>query len=340
MDRQQLQPSSSHQKAAGRVAADGQPPPVMATPDRNIVKGSGSVRRKRSGEKKAATLLPAFGAATTSPAPTFTSTNLGLLRAVLSQSPPPPPGFAGVNVDNPSPVSPAPGPQYLMSNQQKSLFDFAAGSSTAPATSTPPCPRVLEDVSHLTRHYQGEVEGYLRAQDKQLRRTLLDKWQRHTRTLLCAAETSAARRIREKETEAEMATRQCAEAQDRLARTRAELVAWKYKAAAAQSRAALAEQCAVELRSQVDRLMAVAPAEGAGENADDAASSAHHDVAGAALVVPPWVCCVVCRKGMSTVAAVPCYHLCLCTACATAGAAAQVCPNCHGFTTGTIRIHF
>lgn len=278
-----------------------------------------------------------------SPAPTFTSTNLGLLHAVLSQSPPPAAaGFSGVNVDIPSPVSPAPGAHYLISNQQKSLFGFAAGNSTPPTmeTPTPPCPRVLEDISHLTQHYQGEVEGYLRAQDEQLRRTLVDKWQRHTRTLLCAVETSAAWRIREKETEAEMATRQCAEAQDRLARTRAEVVAWKYKATVAQSRAALAEQCVVELRSQVDRLMAAAPAEGAAENADDAASSAHHDVAGAALAVPPWVCCVVCRKVMAAVVVVPCYHLCLCTACAGAGAAAQVCPKCNGFTTGTIGIHF
>lgn len=40
MDRQQLQQSSNEHKATGRVAADGQPPQVMATPDRNNVKGA------------------------------------------------------------------------------------------------------------------------------------------------------------------------------------------------------------------------------------------------------------------------------------------------------------
>ncbi|KAL2901591.1 putative BOI-related E3 ubiquitin-protein ligase 2 [Bienertia sinuspersici] len=73
---------------------------------------------------------------------------------------------------------------------------------------------------------------------EQLRRTLVDKRQKHYRALLGAAEETVARRMREKEAEMEKAARKNAELEARAAQLNAEAQAWQAKARAQEAQAA------------------------------------------------------------------------------------------------------
>ncbi|RRT78825.1 hypothetical protein B296_00019317 [Ensete ventricosum] len=152
--------------------------------------------------------------------------------------------------------------------------------------------------------------------------------------LLCAAEVEAARRIGEKEAEAEQALRRCAQLQQQLTHVKVESIAWQAKALEAQHNANI-------LRAQLEQATAT-PTERTGESAgedggltmiEDAQSSNVPSCTGS------HGSCRVCLWRSITVAVLPCGHLCLCADCAASGAV-PACPSCGQLSSGIFHVVF
>ncbi|XP_015963450.1 E3 ubiquitin-protein ligase BOI [Arachis duranensis] len=123
----------------------------------------------------------------------------------------------------------------------------------------------LADQIKQQRH---EIDQFLQAQGEQLRRSLADKRHNHFRALITAAEDTLARRLRDKETEVQKATRRNAELEARAAHLTAEAQLWQAKAKAQEATAA-------SLQAQLHHaIMNAACGGGAGAagTADDAAA--------------------------------------------------------------------
>ncbi|XP_072963785.1 BOI-related E3 ubiquitin-protein ligase 1-like [Typha angustifolia] len=176
-----------------------------------------------------------------------------------------------------------------------------------------------------------EIEKFLHAQGEQLRRTLAETRQRHYRALLCVAEEAAARRLRGKEAEVELAARRGAELEGRLARLRAESMTWQAKALSGQAAAAA-------LHTQLQRAAAAAAEpreELCGESAPaDDAESAHVDP----VRVEPDRACRSCRFKPASVVVFPCRHLCLCEVCNVDSAGDDFCPVCRCVRSGSVQV--
>ncbi|KAJ0961771.1 hypothetical protein J5N97_029599 [Dioscorea zingiberensis] len=185
---------------------------------------------------------------------------------------------------------------------------------------------LADDLAALINRQGEEIDRLLRSQADQLRRTMMERRQRHYRSLLGAAEEAAARRLSEKEAEVERATRRGAELEDRVARLRAESMAWQAKALADQAAAA-------SLHSQLQQAAAAAAATSSETNelpADDA-ESAHVDP----RRVEPSKACRSCWSRPISVVLMPCCHLSLCAEC---DAAARPCPLCRSARTGSVHV--
>jgi E3 ubiquitin-protein ligase BOI and related proteins len=167
-------------------------------------------------------------------------------------------------------------------------------------------------------------------QAERLRRALADARRRQYRSLLGAAEATAARRLRDKEAEASEAAQRGVEMEERIARLRAEASSWKAKALADQSSAAA-------LHAQLQQ--AAAAAQRCKAEAEDA-GSCFVDLDRVVEVPPPARPCRACARREASVLLLPCRHLCVCAACEPAGAAAAACPVCRGAVTGTVHVFF
>lgn len=218
--------------------------------------------------------------------------------------------------------------QQQHQNQNRSnLFLSSSSSSSSPFSYI-----LSEELATQINQQKEEMEQFLHAQGEQLRRTLAERRQRHYRALLGAAESSAARRLREKEAEVERAARRSAELEDRLARLRAESMAWQAKAMAEQTTAA-------SLHAQLQEAAAAAAAlpqgkvdEFGGESPAEDAESAHVDPDR----VEPVRACRACLCRPVSVVLFPCRHLCLCSACDAA--AGDACPVCRCLRTGSVQV--
>ncbi|XP_072984900.1 probable BOI-related E3 ubiquitin-protein ligase 3 isoform X1 [Typha latifolia] len=174
---------------------------------------------------------------------------------------------------------------------------------------------VDEFTAQINRH-RDEIDRFIHAQGEQLRRALAERRRSHYRALLCAAEAGAGRRMREKEAELEKARRHAAELEERLARLKAESMAWQAKALSEQAAAAA-------LRAQLQE--AAEECVGESSPAEDA-ESAHVD---------PGRVCWGCRTRPASVVLFPCRHLCLCDSCEVGR---EYCPVCRSIVTGSIHV--
>ncbi|KAG1359392.1 BOI-related E3 ubiquitin-protein ligase 1 [Cocos nucifera] len=192
-------------------------------------------------------------------------------------------------------------------------------------------PVLSDDVAPQLNEHQQEFDRFLRAQEAQLRRTLAEKRRRHCAALLCAAEAAVARTLREKEAEVDRAVRRGAELEGRLARLKAESLAWQTKAMANQAAAAA-------LQAQLQKAQAAAADERETECRDSPAQDAE-----SAHVDPSPSACRSCREAPASVVVLPCRHLCLCPDCDSStagGGVAQSCPVCQCATTGSLHVVF
>lgn len=189
-----------------------------------------------------------------------------------------------------------------------------------------------EDFTCQIKQQRDEIDQFLRVQGDQLRRTLAERRQTHYRALLCAAEESASKRLREKETEVQRATRRNAELEERVAQLRVEAQAWQNKARTQEATAAALQvqlQQAMMMSTQEKRDEGVGCS---GGEADDA-ESAHIDPD---RVLSAGPCCKACREGAASVVLLPCRHLSLCSSC---NATVDTCPACLSYKTASVEVY-
>lgn len=221
-------------------------------------------------------------------------------------------------------------------------LDLDEGSEHVPCTSSASasCLLLSEELAAQRDQHKDEMERLIQEHAERLRRALADTRRRHYRSLVGAAEAAAARRIREKESEAWEAARRRADLEDRVARLRAEAAAWQAKELADQSTAA-----ALHAQLQQARGKATDAEEG-GNAADDAGSCFVDPDRVVEIAPPPARPCRACRRRSASVVLLPCRHLCVCAECEpavpaapfAAAAVAAACPVCRGAVTGTVQV--
>ncbi|KAK2995317.1 hypothetical protein RJ640_023831 [Escallonia rubra] len=187
-----------------------------------------------------------------------------------------------------------------------------------------------EDLATQIKHQKDEIELFIQAQGEQLRRTLAEKRQRHYRALIGTAEEAVARRLREREAEAERAARRNAELEARAAQLGAEAQAWRERARAHEAQAAA-------LQAQLQQaIMGVGCGGGQAEREEGSAEdaeSAYIDPERVEASVGP--ACRACGKRVASVVLLPCRHLCVCGEC---DAVVQACPLCLSFRSSSVEV--
>ncbi|KAI4303294.1 hypothetical protein MLD38_038943 [Melastoma candidum] len=195
-------------------------------------------------------------------------------------------------------------------------------------------PLLSVDVAAEIKQQREEMDQFLHAQGEHLRRTLAEKSQQHYRVLLGAAESTVARRLREKDAEIEKAARRQAELEARAAQLLAESQLWQAKARAS-------EAVAASLQAQLQQAWcnrgageeeAAAVDRSAGEAED--AESAHVDPDRVEVMGPT---CRGCSRRAATVVVLPCRHLCACPEC---DRLLKGCPLCFCPKSSSVEVFF
>ncbi|OIW10863.1 hypothetical protein TanjilG_27809 [Lupinus angustifolius] len=181
-----------------------------------------------------------------------------------------------------------------------------------------------EGLNSQIKQQRDEVEQFLQVQGEQLRQTLADMRERHYRSLLNAVDESVARRLREKQTDMEKATRRNAELEARAAQLIVEAQVWQAKVKAQESTAASlqAQLHHAIMMSHEKRVVedggVLSCAVGHAEDAE----SAHVDPGRVTVSGPS---CSGCDLRVASVVVLPCRHLCVCTECDMHFRACPVC---------------
>ncbi|XP_010538488.1 PREDICTED: E3 ubiquitin-protein ligase BOI-like isoform X2 [Tarenaya hassleriana] len=189
-------------------------------------------------------------------------------------------------------------------------------------------PAFSGDLAGEIKRQSDELDRFLQSQGEQLRCTLAENRERHYRELLRAAEELVARRLREKETEMEKATRRHAELEARAAQLAADARVWQVRAATREAEAA-------SLQTQLQQAT-TAEREGRGGGAAELedTESVYVDPNRVEMTGP---ICRICRCRSAAVVALPCRHLCLCMEC---DGAARACPLCLSFKNSSVEVFF
>ncbi|KAF8027268.1 hypothetical protein BT93_E0240 [Corymbia citriodora subsp. variegata] len=210
--------------------------------------------------------------------------------------------------------------------QNQRLSHRSATPSPSPSPSpSPPSSLFSSDFASLIKQQREEIDQFLQAQGEQLRRTLAEKRRRQYRALLVAAEESVARRLREKDVEAEKAARRNAELAARAAQLGAEARAWEAKARAQEAAAASLQahlEQAQAMMSGRDRRSENAGGEAGPEAQAEDAESVYADPD---RVAGPGPGCRACGERVATVVLLPCRHFCVCAECDRVVGACPVC---------------
>ncbi|KAM7491130.1 hypothetical protein LguiA_034051 [Lonicera macranthoides] len=257
--------------------------------------------------------------------------------SISMQSQPPPQLIDLTQLHNPQPNVVSTGLRLAFGDQQRQHQHSLASQSPVVLS------LLSEDLATQIKQQRDEIDHFLLAQGEQMRRTLADKRQRHYRALVGAAEKSAARRLREKEAEAEKATRRNAELEARAAQLSAEAQAWQLKARAVEATAANLQaqlQHAIMSRGCVgyeneggDMEEGARLTCGAGEAED--AESGYIDPDRVERVSEAR--CKACRIRVASVVVLPCRHLCVCREC---DGVIQACPLCLSFRSSSVEVFF
>ncbi|KAE9613752.1 hypothetical protein Lal_00015865 [Lupinus albus] len=187
-----------------------------------------------------------------------------------------------------------------------------------------------------------EFDIFLHAQGDELVRTLAEKMQRHYQELLRKAEEAVARRLREKEAEADKAMRRNAELEARAAQLSAEAQVW-------QAKAMTQEAAAASLQAQLQQAMTAAGCRGGddggaglsfamdGGQAEDAESGyIDPDRVEVVASVVARAKCKGCGKRVVSVVVLPCRHLCICAEC---DSLLRACPVCLTLKNSTVEVY-
>ncbi|XP_019708247.1 uncharacterized protein [Elaeis guineensis] len=244
-----------------------------------------------------------------------------------------------------------------LSHEQSRLLD-SAGTSTSgrPAAASPLAvsPLAQELAFHLYQQ-NVEIDALVRLQNERLRSGLEEVRKRYCRVVLSAVEQRVAKRLREKETELEDATRRNVELEEKVRQMSAENQMWfnvaKNNEAIVNSLRTSLEQVLLQNDASAAPDHGNQGREGYGDSegaaalfpADDAQSCCFEEdrrEAEAAVAreneeLRLRRVCKVCRDKDACVLLLPCRHLCLCMVCAPKIA---TCPICHSMKNASLQI--
>ncbi|EOA13891.1 hypothetical protein CARUB_v10027000mg [Capsella rubella] len=202
-------------------------------------------------------------------------------------------------------------------------------------------PMVTGDFAGEIKSQTDELNRFLQIQGEQLRCMLAENNERHYRELLRTTEESVRRRLREKETEIEKATRRHAELEARAAQIETESRAWQVRAAAREAEAtslqAQLQQAVVAAHHHRGGVITTAEQNSGSEDGVDEAEdaeSAYVDPDRCEMIGPG---CRICWRRSATVLALPCRHLVLCKGC---DGSVRVCPLCLSTKNSSVEVFY
>ncbi|KAM7530925.1 hypothetical protein LguiB_034335 [Lonicera macranthoides] len=241
---------------------------------------------------------------------------------------------------NPHPNVVSTGLQLAFQDQQQQLRLSNHQHTLSSQSSSLLSSLLSQDFQSQINQQTDEVQQFLHTQEEHLRRMLAEKRQRQFRELVGAAEESAARRLREKEAEAEKAARRNAELEARAAQLCAEARSWQATAAAREATAAALQ---AELRrAMLSGGFAREEEEGGGlgraidEGAAKDAESAYVDPE--RVVETPEARGPICRgcgRRVASVVLLPCQHLSVCREC---DGVVEACPLCLSVRSSSVEV--
>ncbi|XP_058184146.1 BOI-related E3 ubiquitin-protein ligase 1-like [Rhododendron vialii] len=173
-----------------------------------------------------------------------------------------------------------------------------------------------------------QIDEIIRTHAEQLQRALADKWQGHYRTLQCAAEERAAKRLKEREGEMEKMVRRNAELEQMAARYSAEAEVWR-------TEAKRLENTVGTLRASLLKATVRGGLGCGGSAGVAAAEDAESSYVDPDRVEPVSLACKGCGKRVATVMMWPCRHMCVCKGC---DIVSKTCLVCRSIKTTSIEV--
>eukprot|EP00246_Nothoceros_aenigmaticus_P011476 TRINITY_DN3129_c0_g3_i1.p1 TRINITY_DN3129_c0_g3~~TRINITY_DN3129_c0_g3_i1.p1 ORF type:complete len:380 (+),score=47.40 TRINITY_DN3129_c0_g3_i1:77-1216(+) len=241
-----------------------------------------------------------------------------------------------------------PPPAAPVSTGLRLAFEEATLKS-APAPSTSgrlDMPSILQSVvgdvlNSQHQQQRDEIEQCIKAQGEQLRQTLEEKRQRHSRSLIAAVEDGVSRRLRDKDLEVERFKRRNLELEEHVKQLSMEARLWQSKA---KSNEAMLHTLRTNIQQGVHFSREDLSKEGCGDSeVDDAASSHHDDLADAQArayrenrELKEQRSCRICRSNEVSILLLPCRHLCLCKDCE---GRLDTCPVCGSLKNASVQVY-
>lgn len=209
----------------------------------------------------------------------------------------------------------------------------STGTSTSPRPAASP---LSHDLYSRVHQHNIELDNIIRLQNERLRLELEQSWKRQCRTLMISLleNNKVVKRLKEKETELEMANRRNAELQEKLRQMSSENQMWFHVAKDNEAVVSSLKSSLQQVLLQ-NALGAAAPPpaadveEGYGDSEEGCA--VHGD--GAARETARK--CSVCGRNEAGVLLLPCRHLCVCKGCESK---VDTCPVCNGSKNACLQI--
>ncbi|GFY83549.1 hypothetical protein Acr_03g0003230 [Actinidia rufa] len=175
-----------------------------------------------------------------------------------------------------------------------------------------------------------QIDEIIKTHSEQLRRKLAEKWMGYYNTLLCAAEESASKKLREREQDLEKTMRMKEQLfQNIAAQSSAEAQAWQAKAQKLEEQTA-----SLSAKLQKANMRRVCGEGGSRQGCafpeDSESSSADPD-----RVELVNLACKACRNQVATVMLWPCHHLSVCKEC---DVVSRQCPVCLAIKTSSVEV--
>ncbi|KAL2515694.1 SBP (S-ribonuclease binding protein) family protein [Forsythia ovata] len=198
-------------------------------------------------------------------------------------------------------------------------------------------PSLSNSVEMEIDRWTKEFDQYIKLQEENIRKGVLELSRRHTVSVLNALEKQVNRKLYEKELEIENMNQKNKELGERINQVAKDAQTWHY-------RAKYNESIANVLKSNIQQLLAHGTSrawEGSGESElDDAVSCTNHLelVSGSGNQVPTnhRLKCRGCKGKEASVLLFPCRHLCLCIDCE---GFIEICPICQVVKTASVQVY-
>lgn len=189
------------------------------------------------------------------------------------------------------------------------------------------------DLTAAINFHNDEIDRFLQAQREQLRRTLEGTRRKHYHALISAAELSVSRRMQEKATELETATKRNAELEERVSILKSEITSLQAEARADEVTVAALQ---AQLRQATAKRMATVDVDNPAVSDEESScvdprrerKSSSGSGFGNGI-------CRKCWSSAATVVVLPCQHLCVCRNCD----GGDICPVCSRARSASVEVY-